>query len=175
MGRLLGLTVWKGWPRVGAWTGTLKNPTKCLCRWELDLRSNFLLQSACTSMCRHIYDWNIVDCDVEQPIHLTAACQQGTLLRLRLIRSGLRASKFSVFKLLEIVIVWVYYTIPFGFSMFRHFRDIIFNFWVELSWIGCLTSQLTIFQSCMWRHIDVQADWRRSWTYGRAPNAIDIS
>ena len=27
----------------------------------------------------------------------------------------------------------------------------------------------------MWRHIDVQADWRRSWTYGRAPNAIDIS
>ena len=30
--------------------------------------------------------------------------------------------------------------------------------WVELSWIGCLTSQLTIFQSYMWRHIDVQAD-----------------
>ena len=46
---------------------------------------------------------------------------------------------------------------------------------IELSWIGCLTSQLTIFQSYMWRHIDVQADWRRSWTYGRAPNAIDIS
>ena len=22
-------------------------------------------------MCRHIYDWNIVDCDVKQPIHLT--------------------------------------------------------------------------------------------------------
>ena len=46
---------------------------------------------------------------------------------------------------------------------------------IELSWIGCLTSQLTIFQSYMWRHIDVQADWRRSLTYGRAPNAIDIS
>ena len=42
-------------------------------------------------------------------------------------------------------------------------------------WIGCFTSQLMIFQSYMWRHIDVQADWRRSWTYGRAPNAIDIS
>ena len=41
-------------------------------------------------------------------------------------------------------------------------------------WIGCLSSQLTIFQSYMWRNIDVQADWR-SWTYGRAPNAIDIS
>ena len=26
---------------------------------------------------------------------------------------------------------------------------------IELSWIVCLTSQLTIFQSYMWRHIDV--------------------
>ena len=26
----------------------------------------------------------------------------------------------------------------------------------------------------MWRHIDVQADWGRSWTYSRAPNAIDL-
>ena len=49
------------------------------------------------------------------------------------------------------------------------------TYWAELSWIGFLTSQLTIFQSYMGRHIDVQADWRRSWTYGRAPNAIDIS
>ena len=41
----------------------------------------------------------------------------------------------------------------------RYLDDI---FTIELSWIGCLTSQLTIFQSYMWRHIDVQADWRRS-------------
>ena len=41
--------------------------------------------------------------------------------------------------------------------------------------IGCLTSHATILKLYMWRHIDVQADWRRSWTYGRAPNAIDIS
>ena len=34
------------------------------------------------------------------------------------------------------------------------------NFRDEWSGIGCLTSQLTIFQSYMWRHIDVQADWR---------------
>ena len=27
----------------------------------------------------------------------------------------------------------------------------------------------------MWRHIDVQADWRKSLTYGGAPKAIDIS
>ena len=44
----------------------------------------------------------------------------------------------------------------------------------EVRWIGCLTSQSMVFQSYMWRHIDVQADWRRSWTYGRAPNSIDI-
>ena len=42
-------------------------------------------------------------------------------------------------------------------------------------WIGCLTSQLTIFQSYMWQHIELQADWRKSWIYSRAPNAIDIS
>ena len=31
-----------------------------------------LLQSACTSMCRHIYDWNIVNCDVKQQIQLNS-------------------------------------------------------------------------------------------------------
>ena len=41
--------------------------------------------------------------------------------RLRLIRCVLRASIFSVLQLIEIVILWVYYTIPFGFSFFRHF------------------------------------------------------
>ena len=47
--------------------------------------------------------------------------------RLRLIRSVLSASKFSVLKLTEIVILWVYYTIPFGFSLIRHFLDITFQ------------------------------------------------
>ena len=46
----------------------------------------------------------------------------------------------------------------------------------EVKWCaGCLTSQSTIFKSYMWRYIDVQADLRRSLTYGRSPNAIDIS
>ena len=48
-------------------------------------------------------------------------------LRVSLICSVLRASKFSVLKLIEIVISWVYYTIPFGFSFFRHFWGIIFQ------------------------------------------------
>ena len=26
-------------------------------------------------MCRHMYDWNIVNCDVKQPIHLTSPNQ----------------------------------------------------------------------------------------------------
>ena len=47
--------------------------------------------------------------------------------RLRLICSVLRASKFAVLKLIQIVILWVYYTISFGFSFFRHFCDIIFQ------------------------------------------------
>ena len=37
----VGITVLKGWFSVGAWTGTLKNPTKCLWRWEPERRSNF--------------------------------------------------------------------------------------------------------------------------------------
>ena len=40
---------------------------------------------------------------------------------LRLIRSVWRASKFSFLKFIEIVILWVYYTIPFGFSLFWDF------------------------------------------------------
>ena len=37
--------------------------------------------------------------------------------------------------------------------------------------IGYLTSHSTILQWCIWQHIDMLADWRGSWTYGRAPNA----
>ena len=46
--------------------------------------------------------------------------------QLRLIRSVLRVSKCSELTLIEIVILWVYYTIPFGFSLFRHLRNIAF-------------------------------------------------
>ena len=43
------------------------------------------------------------------------------------------------------------------------------DIWFDLS--VCLTSHATIFQLYMWRHIDVQTEWRRSLTYGRAPIA----
>ena len=45
--------------------------------------------------------------------------------------SVLRASKFAVLKLIEIVILWVNYTIPFGFNFFWHFWD-IFNYFLSL-------------------------------------------
>ena len=32
---------------------------------------NILLQAACTYMCRHIYYWSVVDCDVELQIDQT--------------------------------------------------------------------------------------------------------
>ena len=48
------------------------------------------------------------------------------LSRPRLIRSVLRASKLSVLKLIEIVILKVYYTIPFGLNLFRHILGITF-------------------------------------------------
>ena len=63
--------------------GTLKNPTKCLWRWEPDHRSNVLLQSACASMFRHMYDWNIVYCDVsevENVASISKACRKRWLI-----------------------------------------------------------------------------------------------
>ena len=55
--------------------------------------------------------------------------------RLRLICSVLRASKFSEFKLIEIVKVWVYYTIPYGFDLFRHFLGITFHLFKFFVWL----------------------------------------
>ena len=45
-------------------TGTLKNPTKCLWRWEPDRRYNFFFGPP-AHLCRHIYNRNIVACDVK--------------------------------------------------------------------------------------------------------------
>ena len=41
--------------------------------------------------------------------------------RLRLIRKDLRASNFPCLQFIEIVILWVYNKIPFGFTLFWHF------------------------------------------------------
>ena len=36
---------------------------------------------------------------------------------------------------IEIVILWVYYTIPFGFSLFRHFLVINFQLFILNVWL----------------------------------------
>ena len=49
---------------------TLKNPTKCLWRWEPDRRSNIFFNPP-EHLCAVTYNWNIVACDVKQPFSLT--------------------------------------------------------------------------------------------------------
>ena len=55
--------------------------------------------------------------------------------RLRLICSISRASKFSVIKLIRIIILWVYYTISFGLSFFWHNGASLFNFLNHFVWL----------------------------------------
>ena len=42
---------------------------------------------------------------------------------------------FPSFKLIESVIVWVHYTIPFGFSLFWHFLVITFQHFILHVWL----------------------------------------
>ena len=49
--------------------------------------STFLLQSDCTAMCRHIYDRNIVDCDVKpsSPNILPMITDEGTMPKTKVL------------------------------------------------------------------------------------------
>ena len=60
---------------------------------------------------------------------------------------------FSVLKLIEIVILWVYYTIPFGFSLFRHFWDNTFNFWNDFVWLR-ITDERSVPENAHMVHIN---------------------
>ena len=77
--------------------------------------------------------------------------------RLRLIRSVLRASKFSVSNLIEIVILWVYYTIPFGFSLFRHFLASLFNFLNYFDWLR-ITDEGSVSEMRIWSILLIKPD-----------------
>ena len=57
---------------------------------------------------------------VSSKVHVAKFCD-----RIRLIRSVLRAPTFSVLKLIEIVMLWLYYTILIGFIFGTSFS----NFW----------------------------------------------
>ena len=78
--------------------------------------------------------------------------------RPRLIRSVLIASKFSVLKLMEIVILWVYYTIPFGFSFFRHFfLALFFNFYNNFLWLR-ITDEGLVPEMSIWSILLIQSN-----------------
>ena len=52
-------------------------------------------------------------------------------------------------KLTEIVILWVYYTIPFGLSLIRHFWGIFFNFLNYFGWLR-ITDEGSVPEMRIW-------------------------
>ena len=52
-------------------------------------------------------------------------------------------------KLIEIVILWVYYTIPFGFSLFWHFRASLLNVWNYFVWLR-ITDEGSVPEMRIW-------------------------
>ena len=75
-------------------------------------------------------------------------------------KSKYRASKFSVLKLIEIVILWVYYTIPFGFSLFLallgHQFSII-NFVNYFIWLK-ITDEGSVPEMRIWSILLIKSD-----------------
>ena len=77
--------------------------------------------------------------------------------RLRLICNVVKASKFSVLKLIEIVILWVYYTIPFGLSFFGTFGALFFTFFNYFLWLR-ITDEDSIPEMCIWSILLIKSD-----------------
>ena len=63
-------------------------------------------------------------CAIEEPVKHTSLIAVVTSVTL-----------FSVLKLIEIVILWVYYNIPFDFTLFRHFLGITFQLLNYFVWL----------------------------------------
>ena len=75
---------------------------------------------------------------------------------LRLIRS-VWESKFLVIKLTEIVILWVYYTIPFGFSLIWHFLGITFHLLNYFVWLR-ITDEGSVPEMRIWSILLIKFD-----------------
>ena len=73
------------------------------------------------------------------------------------IFSVLRASKFSVLNLIEIIILWVYYTIPFGLSLFRHFWTSLDNFWNYFVWLR-ITKEGSVPEMRIWSILLIKSE-----------------
>ena len=96
--------------------------------------------------------------------------------RLRLIRSVLRASNFSVLKLIQIVILWVYCTIPFGFSLFWHFLGITFQLLNYFVWLR-ITDEVSVPEMRIWSILLMKSDlkWYITDFIVRGPSAFRLS
>ena len=75
--------------------------------------------------------------------------------RPRLIRSVLRASN----KKNEILILWVYYTIPFGFSSLRHFGASHFNILNYFVWLR-ITDECSVPEMCISSILLITSDFK---------------
>ena len=74
-----------------------------------------------------------------------------------LIRSVLGASRWYALELIEIVNLWVYYTIPFRFSFFRHFLASLFNFSHYFLWLR-ITDEGSIPEMRIWSIMLIKSD-----------------
>ena len=63
-------------------------------------------------------------------------------------------------KLFEIVILWVYYTIPFGFSLIWHVWDISFKLLIILFWLR-ITDEGSVPEMRIWFILLIQSDLKR--------------
>ena len=60
-------------------------------------------------------------------------------------------------KLIEIIILWVYYTIPFGLSFFRYFLALFFNFFNYFLWLR-ITDEGSIPEMRIWSILLIKSD-----------------
>ena len=77
--------------------------------------------------------------------------------RLRLIRGVFIASKFSVLKLIRIVILWVYYIIPFGLSLIGTFGASLFIFLNYFVWLR-IYDEGSVHEMRIWSILLIKSD-----------------
>ena len=70
---------------------------------------------------------------------------------------------FPCLKLIEIVILWVYYTIPFGFSLIRHFLVITFQLLKLPVWLR-ITEEGSVPEMRIWSMSLIQSDLNMVYT-----------
>ena len=76
---------------------------------------------------------------------------------LRLIRSVWELQNFPYSKSIEIVILWVHYTIPFGCSLLWHFWGITFQLFNYFVWIR-ITDEISVPELLIWSILLIKSD-----------------